>query len=101
MRKKAGRPKEYHYPQVKLSKNKIAEICETVFRKGIVEIPHLGVFELRTIKARKTYNNFSKKVIVIPQHQRINFEACDDLKTIKKGHLYGVPVFVTSKYDRL
>jgi nucleoid DNA-binding protein len=86
--KKAGRPKEYVHPTIPFRELSIEKLCETLFRKGSVSIPTLGIFSLRKIARRKSYHNFSKKVIVFPAHYRINFEPCNEIKklcqTIKK-----------------
>lgn len=86
--KKAGRPTEYANPKISFRELTIEKLCETLFRKGVIEVPTLGIFSLRKIAKRKSYHNFSKKVIVFPEHYRINFEPCAEIKklcqTIKK-----------------
>jgi len=46
-----------------------------------VKIIRLGIFEVRKVKARKLFHNFSGKIITIPRHARIHFRPS---LTIKK-----------------
>lgn len=85
MKKLSGRPKEVILMKTaKMPAGIVKTIRETLFRFGIIEVPSLGVFSITNVRARRHFNNFAKKTIVLPAHKRIHFEPCEDMKTICK-----------------
>jgi nucleoid DNA-binding protein len=83
--KKAGRPVEINYPTIStLSSRSFKAFSETLFHKGVISIPNIGKFELRKTKSRRTYHNFSDKVITVKGRQRVHFVPLGKLKALLK-----------------
>ena len=101
--KRIGRPKSIIYPKLPYNHSH-RDFCETLFRKGVIEITGLGRFEVRKMKkSRMKYNNFAKKIMRVGGGLKIYFKPDRNLMyRIKNGDKYigefaGVSVYKTKK----
>lgn len=59
---------------IKLPKDLEKEIIESILKEGRLRLVRIGIFELRTVKSRKLFHNFSDKIITIRKHKRLHFK---------------------------
>ena len=72
MKLKAGRPKKYVYASISIADDNRKFFYNELMNGGC-EIKGIGLFRLREIRRKKVFNNFSKKVLVIPAHRKVHF----------------------------
>lgn len=58
---------------IRISDESQNEIYSLLKKHKRVRVLGLGTFEVRKVKEKKSYHNFSNKVIKIPAHNRIHF----------------------------
>lgn len=62
----------------------MATFGETLFRHKNLVIPKLGRFELRVVKPRKMYHNFTDKIITTKKGYKVHFIPYGKLKKLCK-----------------
>lgn len=66
--------------------NFIEQLEKLLLLTGKVKVTGLGVFEIRHINARQSYNISNGKSIIIPRHNRIMFKPTKLLKEAIQKH---------------
>lgn len=67
--------KKYHLPT-----GLLGGFFKTLYEAGELEVVGLGTFTVVSIKARRTFHNFSKTEIVLPAYKRLKFTQSPSLK---------------------
>jgi len=52
----------------------VVSLIKTLIETGKVKVTGLGIFEIRHLKPRKSYNPWTKEDIIIPARKKIGFK---------------------------
>lgn len=79
-KKKKGRPKLKVYP--KLYRPTAEELFAALAESKVVEIDHIGIFEIVKIPRKIIFHNFSKRKRVIHGYNKLKFTQSPELKKL-------------------
>lgn len=81
MKPKRGRPKKYDIRKMSLGPRKTALFLHELIHSDGIEVENIGIFTLKDIPAKKTFNNFSNKKLVFPAHRKVKFRPSQFIKS--------------------